>query len=104
MIKRVVEYAKKKSILMPGRKRSYTPLPSNYHPELDISEMFEAEDATTHQELIGMLRWVCEMGRIDVLLETALLPQYLATPRKGHLDKLFNTPISLYLCPLNQVV
>jgi hypothetical protein len=52
--------------------------------------MLEAEDATTYQEFIGMLRWACELGRIDILLETALMSQYLAAPRKGHLDKLFN--------------
>ena len=48
MVKQVVEYAEKKNILIPGRKRSYTPLPSNCHPELDTSEMLEAEDATTY--------------------------------------------------------
>jgi len=37
-----------------------------------------------------MLRWACELGRIDILLETALMSQYLAAPRKGHLGKLFN--------------
>ena len=90
MVKRVVEYAEKKDILMPGRKKSYTPLPSSYHPELDTSEMLDAEDSTTYQEFIGMLRWTCELGRIDILIETALISQYLAAPRKGHLDKLFN--------------
>ena len=90
MVKRVLEYAQKRNIPMPGRKRSYTPLPSDYHPELDTSTMLEAEDATTYQEFIGMLRWTCELGRIDILIETALISQYLAAPRKGHLDKLFN--------------
>ena len=56
MVKRVVEYAENKNISMPGRKRSYTPLPSNYHPELDTSEMLETEDATTYLEFIDMLR------------------------------------------------
>jgi len=52
--------------------------------------MLDADDATTYQEFIGMLRWACELGRIDVLLETALMSQYWVAPRKGHLDKLFN--------------
>ena len=79
-----------KNISMPGRKQSYTPLPSKYHPELDTLMMLEAEDATTYQEFIEMLRWACELGCFDILLETALMPQYLAAPRKGHLYKLFN--------------
>lgn len=37
-----------------------------------------------------MLRWACELGTIDILLETAIMSQYLAAPRKGHLDKLLN--------------
>ena len=90
MVKRVVEHAEINKILLPGRKRSNTPLPSDYHPELDITEMLKVEDATTYQEFIGMLRWACELGRIDILLETALMSQYLAAPRQGHLEKLFN--------------
>ena len=90
MVKRVGEHAEKNSIPMPGRKLSYTPLPSDYHPELDTTMMLESEDATTYQEFIGMLRWACGLGRIDVLLETAIMSQYLAAPRKGHLDKMFN--------------
>ena len=90
MVKQVVEHADKKKFSMPGRKRSNTPLPSNYHPELNTSVMLEAEDATKYQEVIGMLRWACELGRIDVLLESAIMSQYLTAPRKEHLDKLFN--------------
>ena len=37
-----------------------------------------------------MLRWACKLGRIDLLLETALMSQYLTAIRKGHLDKLLN--------------
>ena len=73
MVKRVVEYAEKRNIPMPGRKRSNAPLSSDYHPELDTSIMLDADDAMTYQEFIGMLRWACKLGRIDVLLETALM-------------------------------
>ena len=44
-------------------------------------------DTTKNQEYIGILRWACELGRFDILLETSLLSQYLAASRKGHLDK-----------------
>ena len=90
MVKRVVEYIERKYIPMPDRERPRTPLPSDYYPELDTSMVLETEDSTTYQEFIGMLRWACELDRIDILLETAIMFQYLAAPRKGHLDKLFN--------------
>ena len=38
------------------------------------------------QELIGVMRWACEIGRVDILLETSLLSTYLAFPRLGHLE------------------
>ena len=39
------------------------------------------------QELIGMLRWSIELGRLDILLEVSLLSSYLACPREGHLEE-----------------
>jgi hypothetical protein len=40
---------------------------------------------TVFQNIIGVLRWVVELGRIDINLEVSLLSQYLAAPRIGHL-------------------
>ena len=36
------------------------------------------------------MRWMCEIGRIDILHETALLSQYLAGPRWEHLQQAVN--------------
>jgi len=43
-----------------------------------------------YQNLIGVARWICELGRIDILHEVSLLSQYMAQPRKGHLTQLLN--------------
>ena len=64
---------------------------SSYRPELDYSDLCSEELATLYMELIGMLRWMCELGRIDILHETALLSQYMASPRMGHLLQAINT-------------
>ena len=37
-----------------------------------------------------MLRWLCELGRINTRHETSLLSQYMASPRHGQLLKVFN--------------
>ena len=37
-----------------------------------------------------MLRWACEIGRVDILLETSLLSTHLASPRIGHLEQVFH--------------
>jgi hypothetical protein len=64
-----------------------TPMNITYAPELDITEELNEDDTTYFQELIGVLRWATEIGRVDILLEVSLLSQYLANPREGHLKQ-----------------
>ena len=40
--------------------------------------------------MVDILRWACEIGRLDMLLETALLSQYIVAPRMGHLRPTLN--------------
>jgi hypothetical protein len=72
------------------KKNISVPLPEKYKPEIDVSEMLSEEHATEYQQLIGILRWMCEIGRVDILLETALLSAYNANPRKGHLEAVYH--------------
>lgn len=84
-VQNVEETIKKKRWRMPGK--ASTPMVNSYVPELDASPELDAEDVQFFQELIGMLRWATEIGRVDVLLETSLLSQYQAAPREGHLEQ-----------------
>ena len=84
-----------------------TSMNSSYSPELDITDKLEAEDVTFFQELIGVLRWATEIGRLDILLEVSLLSQYQASPSEGHLEQLLHIfgflrkhpKLTLYLSP-----
>ena len=67
-----------------------TPLSSGYRPELDTSPELDAKRANYYQGLIGVLRWMCELGRVDILHPVALMSRYLANPRRGHLEQLFH--------------
>jgi len=60
---------------------------SNYHLSEDTSKELDAEGTRYFQELIGVLRWAIELGRVDILLEVALLLSHLALPRTGHLQQ-----------------
>jgi hypothetical protein len=42
-----------------------------------------------YQGLIGVLQWICERGRVDILVNMAMLLRFLAAPRRGHLDQAF---------------
>ena len=59
----------------------------SYRPELDTSHFCDENQIKLFQSLVGMLRWIIELGRVDILLETSLLSSYLACPRVGHLHQ-----------------
>ena len=60
----------------------------SFIPELDDSLELGARGVTLYQEMIGMLRWACELGRVDILHEISLLSQYQMSPREGHMQQL----------------
>ena len=63
---------------------------ADYKPELDATPLLEPEMISRYQQLIGILRWACELGRLDILLEVSLLSAFNAAPRQGHLDQAYN--------------
>ena len=60
---------------------------SGYHPGEDATPELDSDGLTFYQEQIGALRWAIELGRVDMLLEVALLSCYLASPRTCHLQQ-----------------
>ena len=60
-------------------------MPSGYKPELDVSPLLNDDDTSYYQQQIGVLRWMCELGRIDIQAEVSQLSAYTAAPRQGHL-------------------
>lgn len=68
-----------------------TPFPSTtYRPEIDTTDECGDLHASRYQNLIGVLRWAVELGRIDIYTEVALLSQHLALPRVGHLEAVYH--------------
>ena len=67
-----------------------TPMTVGYRPERDISAKLTSEGIQRYQELIGVLRWATELGRVDILLETAMLSTYMVLPRKGHMEQVYH--------------
>jgi hypothetical protein len=62
------------------------PFPMNFRPELDVSD----ELSSHYLQLIGIVRWAIELGRIDIFHEVSLLSQYQVNPRVGHLDVMYH--------------
>ena len=74
--------------MLPAKAK--TPLKSGYRPELDVSPVLNATKASYYQSLIGVLRWIVELGRVDICLEVSMMSSQLAMPREGHLEQLLN--------------
>jgi hypothetical protein len=70
--------------------RVVTPLSQGYRPELDGSVELDAIRGQYYQSLIGVLRWICELGRIDIMVSVSMLSRYVVSPRDGHLQQVFH--------------
>jgi hypothetical protein len=90
------------------RTKIHTPMVLSYVPELDGTPELEPDELQYFQELIGMLRWATEIGRVSILHEVSILSKYQASPREGHLEQVFHIfaylkkkpKLSIYLDPL----
>ena len=87
-VNNVEAYLKKQGKTLP--KRANAPFSSSYRPELDTSHELQATEASYYQSLIGVLRWITELGRIDITCEVSLMASCMALPRQGHLDQLYH--------------
>ena len=68
----------------------------NYAPELDISRELDDDLATRYQQMIGILRWSIELGRIDIITEISHLSSFNCSPREGHLEAAYQVFEYLY--------
>ena len=87
-VKNVETHLAKTGESLPNRATS--PWTRDYRPESDTSAELNSKDATYFQSLIGILRWIVELGRIDITMETSALASMMALPRRGHLDQVFH--------------
>ena len=49
-----------------------------------------ATEANYYQPLISIVRWMIELGRINMITKVSLLSSFLASPRRGHLEAVFH--------------
>jgi hypothetical protein len=66
--------------------RADNPFPVDYNPSTDLSDILNPECSSFYQHLIGVVRWMVELGRIDIATEVSMLSSNLPCPREGHLE------------------
>ena len=76
-----------------GRKfpknHAQAPFATGYRPELDMTPELGTKESSYYQSQIGILRWMVELGRVDIITEVSELASQLAMPREGHLEAVF---------------
>ena len=85
-VENVKDYLSQSGSKLPGKAE--TPIRTSYRPELDVTDVLNPIDSAYYQSLIGILRWMVELGRVDICLEVSMLSSHLAMPRQGHLEQL----------------
>ena len=79
---------KQRNLSLP--KNATSPLRGGYRPEVDLSPELNATDASHYQSLIGVLRWIVELGRVDITCEVSEMASMMALPREGHLEQVYH--------------
>ena len=81
-VQNVIDYLKKREQSLPVR--APTPMSSGYRPEIGVTPELGPEDAAYYHSLIGVLRWIVELGRMDINVELSILSSHLLMPREGN--------------------
>ena len=87
-VSNVEEYLAKKNEKLYARAGA--PLSNGYRPEIDMSEECGEAEASYYHSLIGVLRWIVELGRADICVEVSMMSSHLALPRVGHLKEVLH--------------
>ena len=85
-----VEDMVKKNSKYKWERNKQTPMVGSYSLGLNGSPELDSDELTLFQEIIGVLRWVTEIGRVDIFHEVSILSQFQASASEGHLQQAFN--------------
>ena len=70
--------------------KALTPLKSNFRPVIDITEELGEDESSYYQSLIGVLRWIVELGRVEICCKFSMMSSHLVLPRCGHLAQVLH--------------
>ena len=80
-VNNVEEYVKDKDNLN-VKIRAETPMQTAYRPELYVRMDLTPVRESYYMSLIGILRWIVELGRVDICLEVSTMSSHMAMPRQ----------------------
>ena len=87
-VKNVSDYLEKRGEKLQAKVKA--PFTYDYRSELETTPELNDNDAAYYASLIGILRWIVELGRIDIAVEVSIMSSHMAMPREGHLKQLYH--------------
>ena len=69
--------------------RCNTPMATTYYPSEEVKKEIYSEELQVYQELICIIHWAVEIGRVYILLEVSFLSSQLALPCEGHIQVIY---------------
>ena len=87
-MKNVDGYLRKSGMSL--RKGNNSPLTNNYRPACEVTIELNKTDPSYYSSLIGILRWMVEMGQFEITCEVSMMSIYASMPREGKLQQLYH--------------
>ena len=73
---------------MPNKAEN--PFKKGYDTKLDSSRELDPDAASYYLNIMNVLRWMIELGRIDIITKVSLLSSHVALPTEGHFNELIH--------------
>ena len=102
-VERVIGTGKCGCMCLPKKSVS-TPLATGYRPKCNDSRELDNEEQNCCQSLAGMLRWLAELGRLDMLHPVSLMSRCLAQACIGHVNQVSRIFACLKNCGKSKIV
>ena len=71
-------------------KKVINPFELDYDPLMDSSAELGPFFLNYYETQVGVLRWMVELGGIDIITEVSMLASQLALTQEGHLEAVFH--------------
>ena len=70
--------------------RAVAPMRSNYSPELDLTSKLNDDGVSWYQGMIGTLRWLIEIGRVNLSHSVSIMSSFMVSPRIGNVHEVLH--------------
>ena len=71
-------------------KKAGAPMKNDYRTEMDVTPELDLNDSAYYKSLVGVLRYIVELRRVDIVRDVSMMLSCLVLPREGSLQALIH--------------